>query len=130
MKCWIIDDDPIARILIKRKLSKVYPKESLLEFSGAEDAVAELLEGDSPSLPNLILLDLNMPVMSGWDFLDSQKELLSGRGVDVAILTSSIDESDQKKAGEYPCVAGFLNKPLNLSELEEHLKERTKVKDE
>jgi CheY-like chemotaxis protein len=63
----------------------------------------------------VIFLDLNMPEMDGWEFLQAlqpRQQELAGR-VKIYILTSSLDQQDQQTARDYPLVAGFLLKPFD-----------------
>ncbi|MEJ7663145.1 MAG: hypothetical protein WKG07_28185 [Hymenobacter sp.] len=71
-------------------------------------------------LPHVVLLDLNMPLLSGWDVLEALKPLearLLGRCV-VYVLTSSLAPADAARARQYPLVAGFLDKPLNGAKIQ------------
>ncbi len=63
----------------------------------------------------LVLLDINMPVMNAWDFLDTLKE--ASICIDVVILSSSINPEDITRAGNYKNIKGFLNKPLNKANI-------------
>ncbi|PTM02770.1 MAG: response regulator [Bacteroidetes bacterium] len=122
---WIVDDDFIARLLIKKKLEKESFSSSILEFENGEEALNAYLklegQGDEPEL---ILLDLNLPVMDGWTFLDSigQRANESSTLPLVAILTSSIGQEDRDRAKQYSNIISFLKKPLDLNILKEDLK--------
>jgi CheY-like chemotaxis protein len=61
---------------------------------------------------DVLLMDINMPVMDGWQFLDSLGKLENPPLVHVVIVTSSIDTIDKRKATKYPQVIGFFEKPL------------------
>jgi CheY-like chemotaxis protein len=80
--------------------------------------------GDSKKQPQLIFLDLNMPVMGGWDFLDSfsTTEYSDYNGTKVIILSSTIDPEDLEKSKKYPMVIDFLSKPIS-KEMLEYIKE-------
>ena len=72
------------------------------------------------SKPQLIFLDLNMPVMSGWEFLDSfsTPEYSEFNNTKVIILSSTIDPEDLEKSNKYPMVIDFLSKPISKEMLE------------
>ena len=71
-------------------------------------------------LPDVILLDLNMPVMDGWQFLDRYKEVVSSlsKSIDIYILSSSIDVREIQRSKQYESVRGFLTKPLSTEMIE------------
>lgn len=85
-------------------------------FSEAEVAMKHLIDHqtDKTNLPNIILLDLNMPVMDGWQFLDKfQKSLpLLMKEINIYILSSSTDFRDIQRSKQYLSVKGFFSKPL------------------
>ena len=66
--------------------------------------------------PNIILLDINMPIMGGFQFLDEYTKI-GGVNSLVIMLSSSGQEQDKEKANEYSCVKDFLTKPLNADSL-------------
>ena len=122
---WIVDDDLIARMLIKKRLEKESFSQTIIEFENGKEAFDAYLklEGKAEE-PELILLDLNMPVMDGWTFLDSiaKQSSESDSLPSVAILTSSIDQEDRDQAKQYSNVISFLKKPLDLNVLKEDFK--------
>tara|TARA_R110001592_G_scaffold17518_2_gene73762 strand:+ start:54187 stop:54591 length:405 start_codon:yes stop_codon:yes gene_type:complete len=122
---WIVDDDLIARMLIKKRLEKESFSQTIIEFENGQEAFDAYLklEGKAEE-PELILLDLNMPVMDGWTFLDSiaKQSSESDSLPSVAILTSSIDQEDRDQAKQYSNVISFLKKPLDLNVLKEDFK--------
>ncbi|ETZ20868.1 hypothetical protein N824_29715 [Pedobacter sp. V48] len=69
-------------------------------------------------LPDVILLDLNMPVIDGWQFLDAFSQLELSRNVRIYLASSSIDVVDHTKARQYKTVSNFLIKPLRASDLQ------------
>ena len=119
-KLWIIDDDEIFTYLAKTKLKMDTGFDSVKSFSYADEALEELkrciLEGIR--LPSIILLDINMPRMSGWEFLENIKKLnINLDSTKIFVISSSSSYSDQKKAEEYPKV-GYLIKPLTNKTIE------------
>ena len=120
MKTLLIDDDPTIAFFTERLFQRAGLAEDLTSFQSPGDAVRFLeqqVQAGAP--PQVILLDLNMPLMSGWDVLEALKPLeaqLAGR-CSVYILTSSLAPFDTARAQQYPLVERLLHKPLDQSEL-------------
>ncbi|SFB33969.1 response regulator [Algoriphagus aquimarinus] len=115
---FLVDDDPINNLINKRLLGKIGISENIVEFLEGEEALDKLndIEADQSVL---IFLDINMPVLNGWEFLDKYLELYGHRLDKIVILSSSIDYQDRFKAQGYEIVSGFLEKPLTLGKIEE-----------
>ena len=112
MKVFLIDDNDID-LLISRKLLHKYDENIIVEqFKEPRQALKEIVRAPY-DLPNVIFLDLNMPIMSGWDFLDSLPKMVQAPPI-IYLLTSSLDDRDREKAKDYPIVQGYLTKPLSL----------------
>ncbi len=112
----LIDDDPINNLINKRLISKLNISSSVDEYMEAENALSAILSL-APEEKLLILLDINMPVMNGWDFLNHYLEKCTDRKDTIIMLSSSIDYQDRKKSEEYVCVSGFIEKPLTHQKL-------------
>lgn len=114
---FIVDDDPIhqqiANIMIKRQGIG----ETVRAFSDAQEVLDYLRQyaKEPEELPDLMLLDLNMPVMDGWDFLNVYAGFYQdlAKEIGIFVLTSSIDDKDRRKVDSYPFVKGYLTKPLS-----------------
>jgi CheY-like chemotaxis protein len=113
---FLVDDDPINNLINRRLLTKTGICDKILEFLSAQDALNQikLLKKEDTLL---IFLDINMPVLNGWEFLEAYNELFSDRNDKIVILSSSIDFQDRQKAMEYPIVTGFIEKPLSLEKI-------------
>lgn len=115
---WLVDDDPIA-VTIMRHVVMQHPYFELSkEFSGAENLLSEVKVEDC-HIPDLVILDLNMPLMSGWELLEFLRQDEKCRDLPVAIFTSSIDKQDAKKSERYSNVIGHFVKPITRSLLED-----------
>ena len=119
MQFYLIDDDAVIFMLINRNLLKQSFFPEPITFELAEEALQHLKANYKADEEYLIILDINMPGMNGWDFLEELPHFASVSNVYVAIYSSSINERDFVKAGEYPYVIKYLVKPLNLESLKE-----------
>jgi CheY-like chemotaxis protein len=118
-----IDDDQVqlmlCQMILKREQFSVHC-DSCLNGQIALDYLEERMSNPS-ELPNLILLDLNMPVMDGWEFLELYKGKMASRLTDVkvVILSSSIDPADVQRSKEFSdLILGFIPKPMNKKAIE------------
>jgi response regulator RpfG family c-di-GMP phosphodiesterase len=111
----IIDDDDISIFIIK-KLIQQFNKN--IEVAGFKDARLAIKHyKDFGTAPNeIILLDLNMPIFSGWDFLEEFKK--SNLVGNLFILSSTINMEDEEKSRSYNTVIGYISKPLNTQKIE------------
>lgn len=122
-----IDDDPITLMLLKKVINKaLFSKEVITAQNGEEalDFFKSLKNTSTNDIiteqPQLIFLDLNMPVMGGWEFLDhfNTSEYHNFNNTKVIILSSTIDPEDINKSKTYPIVIDFLPKPITTSMLD------------
>jgi two-component system phosphate regulon response regulator OmpR len=109
----IVDDEPELRGLLAEYFGRY--GFAVRAASGAAEARALIAE----QRPALAMLDINMPGISGWEFLDELKKL--GRFVNVYMYSSSIDPEDVKRARAYPMVREFLSKPLDMKTIHQLL---------
>ncbi|WP_223445005.1 response regulator [Polaribacter litorisediminis] len=118
----LVDDDPINNLLTKIVIEKSFKKAHIHAFTMPEDGLAFI-----KSAPNnqpiegktILFLDINMPVLSGWDCLEAF-ELFDPSIKDnynIYILSSSVDPKDINRAKENPLIIDFIEKPLNRAKL-------------
>ncbi len=132
-KVLCVDDDAISltisQLLLKRTGFSL-AVDTAIDGSDALDYLKKCLEGKDTEnalsdIPELILLDINMPVMNGWEFLQEYVPLYGEKlkNTKIVILSSTIDPEDFALAKKYPIVIDFISKPLsieNLNELKKH----------
>ncbi len=115
-KLVIIDDDPIDHFLIKHVLrgTNYFDTTTYTVYGSLILDYIEENKSNPEKLPDVILVDLNMPIFSGWDFLEGLQELCSSiqKNIKVYVLTSSIRPTDKEAAEQYPFVRSFISKPL------------------
>lgn len=116
-KLWIVDDDDVYCYTVKRLLQDQSVCGSVTAFSSSDQALAALKDlQNSPELwPDAVLLDINMPVMDGWQFLDAVQKKVPGFAAEKSILMVSSNDSPENrmKAKQHPMIAGFIVKPVN-----------------
>jgi len=117
----IIDDDPILIFATKRILQNARLGDTVLVYNNGKEAYEGLcaLRSAGEPLPELILLDLNMPIWDGWQFLDEFTQTPFWRETTIFVVTSSNHPDDRLRAEAYPAVRRFLLKPLTIRSLTE-----------
>lgn len=121
----LIDDDETTNFLNKHLLTKLGVTDTILVARNGEEALrllAEACTSASSQCPELILLDLNMPVMSGIDFLEAFQPALPSRPIHVIILTTTMHPRDLEYLRRLPH-AGLLQKPLTREKVDAVLQE-------
>jgi CheY-like chemotaxis protein len=112
----IIDDDIINNKLCRKIIEKVYPEATITDFTNAREGLDYIiLHYSKPGSENVILLlDISMPIMNAWEFLDVFDTLSADikRRIKVHILSSSINKNDMMRAQTNTNVEYYLIKPL------------------
>lgn len=125
----IVDDDPIHLFLTKKYVELSGLVEKILICRNGKEAYDTLktLFVSSDKLPQVIFLDLNMPIWDGWQFLDEFTKIPIDQPVTVYILTSSDNSEDIKRAERYNLKGNYLIKPISQQQLKELLVELAKM---
>jgi len=108
----IVDDDKMITLLHKVMVTKNKICSDPFLFRDGKQALDFLLAEYKSDERYLVLLDINMPILNGWEFLDAIQSERFAKELLVVLVTSSVDSSDKVKAKTYPQVIGFLEKPL------------------
>jgi CheY-like chemotaxis protein len=122
----LVDDDEINNFISVKLIRKTLLNteiQTCLNGRFAIDLLAGIQEKDPNDLPDYILLDINMPIMNGWEFLEEYERL----GIDpkgktkIYIISSSVFNNDITKAKSYPLVKDFISKPLSVDKIKDLL---------
>ena len=121
----IIDDDPIFVFGAKRMMELADFCNGFMVFQDGRKALDGLsaIVASGNNLPELILLDLNMPVMDGWQFLDEFTKIKIDKKITLYIVSSSIDNEDFNKAETYEVVSNYIVKPITMDALKDILED-------
>lgn len=128
---WIIDDDEIFQFTAQKYLELKNAAEKATSFTNGHEAMNHLQQivHEPDDLPDVILLDINMPVFDGWQFIKEfarmQKALK--KRVLVYLTTSSIDQADFDKAKGISIITGYIVKPLNEDKINDIVKQYESV---
>ena len=112
-KVLVVDDDDIIVLLHNILIKENNLSSAPLGFENGKDALDYLDVQDHTEDDYLLLLDINMPVMNGWQLLDTIKASKFADRVSAVIATSSVDYEDHEKAKEYPQIVAYFEKPLD-----------------
>ena len=112
----LIDDDEIFTYIIKKIIEESEISEQITIFNNGRDAINYLTEvaDEETLLPKVIFLDLNMPLLDGWGFLDEYIRLKPKmcKKINLYVITSSVSTYDHEKSKEYSDITDFIVKPL------------------
>lgn len=115
----IVDDDKGFQFYLASLFEDNYPNTHIVQAFDGEEAIQSLEQMDK--YPGLVFVDLNMPIMSGYEFLCMQKLQFQAQGSKVIVLTSSRSEEDYKKVKNLGFVYDYLEKEVFKNALRKHM---------
>ncbi|MBU2996577.1 response regulator [Cellulophaga baltica] len=117
----IVDDDDIYKYSVKRTLKNQELTRKIITFSNGEEAIEFMMDNlnKNENLPDVIFLDINMPIMDGFQFMEEYVKIKPTVGKEIVIymVSSSIDSTDIKRAKSIREVSDYLIKPISPNEL-------------
>ena len=118
---WVVDDDDIYQFTIQLEIERTQLAKHVKVFLDAEEAINDLEEAvtDAEVLPDLLLVDINMPLMDGWEFLEQYARLQPQlvKKAHVYMVSSSIDSRDRERAKKISLVSDYIVKPISRDQL-------------
>jgi CheY-like chemotaxis protein len=116
---FIVDDDPIHRMIISKMIHIMDSSLTVEQFENGEIALTKLEKIKGLDHQVIVLLDINMPVLDGWGFLEKIEkcDFYDLQKLVIYIVSSSTDKSDISKSSQYKFVKGFLHKPLSTEDI-------------
>lgn len=122
----VIDDDSVYQFTANRTLKATQLAHQVLQFTNGQEALSFITSHASEvsKLPDIIFLDINMPITDGWEFLDEYRKIKKAisKPIRIYMVSSSIDPRDINRAKDNPEVIEYVEKPVSLSKFSELLK--------
>lgn len=117
----IVDDDRLYQFTAQKTIEKIGLVDNIISFENGKDALNNLIANqyNIDEVPDIIFLDINMPIMDSWEFLEAYKQIKSNliKIPTIYVITSSIDESDKEKTRNIEEVSNLLIKPIKREQL-------------
>jgi len=123
LKIFLVDDDDIYQFTATKTLESMGVVSQISVFPDGLQAIQYIKDhiSDTSALPDVIFLDINMPVMDGWQFVEEYQKLQLGKKISLYMVSSSVDEADMKRCKDYGVIEDYIIKPVGRSRFEELL---------
>jgi CheY-like chemotaxis protein len=110
----LVDDDPMSNTYSTLVVKKQNPNTEVITFNSGMSALNYLRDSTQPK-PVIILLDLNMPVMNGWDFMEEYEKL--NLDIEVVVVTSSNESEDRNRSKSFSGIIDYFVKPITVDNI-------------
>jgi CheY-like chemotaxis protein len=122
----LIDDDKIYQFTARKMLESTGMTKHIQSFYDGSEAMSYFSNGQNiqpETLPDIIFLDINMPIMNGWEFLEEYEKLQGGfpKMVRLFVVSSSVDDADIQRSKRYQAVTDYIVKPISKIRYQELL---------
>lgn len=120
LNIYIVDNDPIYQLVIGKLLRNLDHEAKIYDFLDGSNAFEFLTSLNNNVFPNIILLDLDMPMMDGWEFMEAFENWKhpSKNAITIYIVSSSLNSEDINKAKKYPAIKEYITKPISKTKIE------------
>jgi CheY-like chemotaxis protein len=123
LNIFLVDDDHIYQFTAKKTLETMGLAEQVSVFMNGASAIQYIKDNlaNHDALPDVIFLDINMPVMDGWQFVQEFEQLEVAKPISVYMVSSSVDESDMKRSREFSVITDYIIKPVGRTRFQQLL---------
>jgi two-component system, chemotaxis family, chemotaxis protein CheY len=125
LNIFLVDDDHIYQFTAKKTLESMGLSQQVSIFPDGEKAIG-FIKGhlsDPDTLPDIIFLDINMPIMDGWQFVSEFQQLDFPKKIALYMVSSSVDDNDMRRSKEYNVINDYIIKPVGRTRFEQLLSE-------
>ncbi|QRM89809.1 response regulator [Lacinutrix sp. WUR7] len=123
----IVDDDDVYQFTIKKTINSLNIAKNIMAFSDGEEALNFMIENlhNDEELPDVILLDINMPIMDGFQFMEEYIKIKPklDKKITIYMISSSVDASDVERANKISEVSDYIIKPIKEGQIQSILLE-------
>jgi CheY-like chemotaxis protein len=123
LNIFLVDDDHIYQFTAKKTLETMGLAEQVSVFMNGASAIQYIKDNlaNHDALPDVIFLDINMPVMDGWQFVQEFEQLEVAKPISLYMVSSSVDESDMKRSREFSVITDYIIKPVGRTRFQQLL---------